>query len=154
MPIEVLALASAVSTVAGSISTAITAGKDMSDLLPRFAKLGELDAAIQAAEQGKHKGPLGRLSSSQAEGLEIATAKLKYKEAMTQLESTCRLFGPVGFWDSVVAEMSAARKRQKDALEEEMRRRDRLFWAISIICGVIIFLAGVSLMIYGATFLR
>ena len=47
MPIEVLALASAVSTVAGSISTAITAGKDMSDLLPRFAKLGELDAAIQ-----------------------------------------------------------------------------------------------------------
>ena len=154
MPIEVLALASAVSTVAGSISTAITAGKDMSDLLPRFAKLGELDAAIQAAEAGKHKGPLGRLSSSQAEGLEIATAKHKYNEAMKQLESTCRLFGPVGFWDMVVAEMADARKRQKARIEEEKRRRDQFFWIVSIIFGIILFSAGLALMIWGATFLR
>ena len=84
----------------------------MSDLYC-FAKLGELDAAIQAAKAGKHKGPLGRLSSSEAEGLEIATAKHQYNESMKQLESTCRLFGPPGFWDMVVAEMAESRKRRR-----------------------------------------
>ena len=54
--IEVLALASAVSTIAGSISSAVKAGKDVNSVLPAFGKLANLEAEINIAESGRHKG--------------------------------------------------------------------------------------------------
>ena len=77
--IEVLALASAVSTVAGGISSAVQAGKDVGSILPQFGKLAKLEADIHLAEKGRHKGPLGRLTSSEEEGFAIANAKMKHK---------------------------------------------------------------------------
>ena len=140
--IEVLALAGAVTQIAGSISSAIKAGKDTADLLPHFGKLAKLDADIQAAENGKHKGPLGRLTSSEEEGFAIASAKMKHKESMNELRSMCRLYGTPGMWDMVVAEQAAARKRHKAALEEEAERRDKIFWVISVVAGVAVFAIG------------
>ena len=105
--IEVLALASAVSQISGAISSAITAGKDVSSLMPKFGELAKLESEIQLAENGKHKGPLGRLSSSEEEGFAIAQAKMKHKEAMDEL------------------------------------------WGISLAVGVIIFLGGTGVMIWG-----
>ena len=89
--IEVLALASAVSTIAGSISSAVQAGKDVGSILPQFGKLAKLEADINLAEKGRHKGPLGRLTSTEEEGFAIANAKIKHKEAMDTLRSHCRL---------------------------------------------------------------
>ena len=94
--IEVLALASAVSTIAGGISSAVQAGKDVGSVLPQFGKLAKLEADIHLAEQGRHKGPLGRLTSTEEEGFAIANAKMKHKEAMDTLRSHCRLYGPPG----------------------------------------------------------
>jgi len=74
--IEVLALASAVSTVAGGISSAVQAGKDVGSVLPQFGKLAKLEADIHLAEKGRHKGPLGRLTSTEEEGFAIANAKM------------------------------------------------------------------------------
>ena len=48
--IEVLALAGAVTKVAGAISASVKAGRDVSDLLPHFGNLAKLDECIQAAE--------------------------------------------------------------------------------------------------------
>ena len=56
--IEVLALAGMVTKVAGSISSAIKAGKDINELMPAFGKLAEIESEINLAESGKHKGPL------------------------------------------------------------------------------------------------
>jgi hypothetical protein len=147
--IEVLALASAVSTVAGSISSGIKAGKDVGSLMPQFGKLAQLEADIHLAEKGRHKGPLGRLTSSEEEGFAIAQAKIKHKEAQDQLRSICMLYGPPGMWDMVVAEQAAARARQKKALEAAAARRDQIFWYISIGIGVVFFLTGTSGMIWG-----
>ena len=47
--IEVLALAGAVTKVAGAISASVKAGRDVSDLLPHFGNLAKLDADIQEA---------------------------------------------------------------------------------------------------------
>ena len=91
--IEVLALDSAVSTIAGSISSAVQAGKDVGSILPQFGKLAKLEADINLAEKGRHKGPLGRLTSTEEEGFAIANAKIKHKEAMDTLRSHCRLYG-------------------------------------------------------------
>ena len=148
--IEVLALASSVSTIAGSISTAIKAGRDVSDLLPHFGRLARLDAEIQAAESGKHKGPLGRLTTSEEEGFAIAQAKMKHKEATDMLRETCQLFGPPGMWALVQKEQAAARKRQQEALEAEAKARDQMFWGISCVLGVLVFSGGCYLMFWGA----
>ena len=89
--IEVLALAGMVTKVAGSISSAIKAGKDVNSIMPAFGKLANLESEINLAESGKHKSPLGRLTSSEEEGFAIAQAKMAHKKALSELRSMCRL---------------------------------------------------------------
>jgi hypothetical protein len=151
--IEVLALAGAVSKVASSISSAVQAGKDVGSILPAFGKLAKLEADINLAEKGRHKGPLGRLTSSEEEGFAIAQAKMKHKEVTDHLRSICQLYGPPGMWDTVVREQAAARKRHKDALEAQAAKRDRIFYILTIICAVLVFALGSTGLIWGAAFL-
>ena len=151
--IEVLALASAVSTIAGGISSAVQAGKDVGSVLPQFGKLAKLEADIHLAEQGRHKGPLGRLTSTEEEGFAIGNAKMKHKEAMDTLRSHCRLYGPPGMWETVQREMGAARARQKKALEEEAAKRDRIFSFITIAIACTVFAAGSGGLIWVAALL-
>ena len=151
--IEVLALASAVSTIAGSISSAIQAGKDVNSVMPAFGKLANLEAEIGIAEKGRHKGPLGRLTSTEEEGFAIAQAKMKHKECMDELRSITRLYGPPGMWDQVIFEQAAARKRRKDALEAEAEKRDKIFYLISVIAGILVFGLGTAGMFWGAAIL-
>ena len=148
--IEVLALAGAVTKIAGGITSAVQAGRDVNSLMPHFGKLAKLEADINLAEQGKHKGPLGRLTSSEEEGFAIAQAKMAHKQAMDQLRSACMLYGPPGMWDLVVREQAAARTRQKEALETAAAARDRLFWGISLVLGLVVFVGGIALMVYTA----
>jgi len=151
--IEVLALASAVSTVASSISSAIQAGKDVNSVMPAFGKLANLEAEIGIAERGRHKGPLGRLTSTEEEGFAIAQAKMKHKEVTDELRSICRLYGPPGMWESVVHEQAQARKRRKDALEAEAAKRDRIFYFITVVCAVSLFALGTAGLFWGAAIL-
>ena len=148
--IEVLALAGAVTKIASGISSAVQAGKDMNSLMPHFGKLAKLEADIHIAEKGKHKGPLGRLTSSEEEGFAIAQAKMAHKEAQNLLRETCMLYGPPGMWDMVVREQGEARRRQKEALEAQAAARDRLFWGLSLTLGVVVFLGGLGVMVYTA----
>ena len=151
--IEVLALASAVSTIAGSISSAIQAGKDVNSVMPAFGKLANLEAEIGIAEKGRHKGPLGRLTSTEEEGFAIAQAKMKHKEVTDELRSVCRLFGPPGMWESVVHEQAQARKRRKEALEAEAAKRDRIFYFLTVAVCVILFSIGTAGLFWGAAIL-
>lgn len=150
--IEVLALAGMVNQVAGGISSAIKAGKDVNSLMPEFGKLAKLESEINLAETGKHKGPLGRLSSSEQEGFALATAKIAKAKAWDELRSLCRS-GPdaeVGLWDAVVFETAQVRKRHKLALEEQADKRDKIFWIISIVFIALLFATATGGMIWGA----
>jgi len=151
--IEVLALASAVSTIASGISSAVKAGKDVNSVLPAFGKLANLEAEIGIAEKGRHKGPLGRLTSTEEEGFAIAQAKMKHKEVTDELRSVCRLYGPPGMWESVVHEQAQARKRRKDALEAEAEKRDRIFYFLTVLGCVLIFGIGTAGLFWGAAIL-
>jgi|TARA_B110000902_G_scaffold255846_1_gene321724 hypothetical protein len=151
--IEVLALASAVSTIAGSISSAIKAGKDVNSVMPAFGKLANLEAEIGIAEKGRHKGPLGRLSSTEEEGFAIAQAKMKHKECMDELRSITRLYGPPGMWDQVILEQAAARRRRKNALEAEAEKRDRIFYIITVVVACLVFALGSAGLIWVAALL-
>ena len=148
--IEVLALAGAVTKIATSVSSAVRAGKDITSVMPAFGKLANLEAQINIAEAGRHKGPLGRLTSTEEEGFAIAQAKMKYKQVQDELRSVCHLYGPPGMWDLVVREQAAARARQKKILDKEAEKRDRLFWVLSVVLGVGFFFAGSALMLWGA----
>ena len=151
--VEVLALAGAVTKIAGGISAAVKAGSDVVSLLPHFGKLAKLEADINLAESGKHKGVLGRLTSSEEEGFAIAQAKMAHKQAQDELKSACQLYGPSGMWNLVVQEQAAARVRQKEALEEQAKARDKLFWGISVTLGSLVFVGGIGLMIWGVDWL-
>ena len=151
--IEVLALASAVSSIAGGISSAIKAGKDVNSIMPAFGKLANLEAEIGIAEKGRHKGPLGRLTSTEEEGFAIAQAKMKHREVTDELRSVCRLFGPPGMWESVVHEQAQARKRRKEALEAEAAKRDRIFYFLTVAACVILFSIGTAGLFWGAAIL-
>jgi len=146
MIIEIATLASSVTTIGKSVSTAIKAGRDVGDLLPHFGKLAQLGVDINMAENGKHKGPLGRLSSPEAEGLQISQAKIAHKAAMDDLRTICSINGQ---WGLVQSEMAAARKRHKEAQELAAKQRDQLFWGLSLTAGVLVFIAGTAAMIWG-----
>lgn len=151
--IEVLALASAVSTIAGSISSAVQAGKDVGSVLPAFGKLAKLEADIHIAESGRHKGPLGRLSSTEEEGFAIANAKMKHKEAIDNLRSICQLYGPPGMWETVIREQAAARKRRADFLNAQAQKRDKIFYLVTVIIAVLVFALGTGGLFWGAAIL-
>ena len=151
--IEVLALAGMVTKVAGGISAAIKAGKDINGVMPAFGKLAKLESEIHLAESGRHKGPLGRLTSSEEEGYAIASAKMAHKKALTELRSMCRLHAEPGTWDMVVYETAQARKRHKLALEEEAEKRDKIFWLISVVFIALVLAVGTGGLIWGAALL-
>ena len=151
--IEVLALASAVSTIAGSISSAVQAGKDVGSVLPAFGKLAKLEADIHIAESGRHKGPLGRLSSTEEEGFAIANAKMKHKEAIDNLRSICQLYGPPGMRETVIREQAAARKRRADFLNAQAQKRDKIFYLVTVIIAVLAFALGTGGLFWGAAIL-
>jgi len=151
--IEVLALAGAVTKIAGGISAAIKAGKDINGVMPAFGQLAKVESEINLAESGRHKGPLGRLSSSEEEGFAIASAKMAHKKALAELRSMCRLHAEPGTWDMVVYETAQARKRHKLALEEEAEKRDKLFWLISVVSIGLLMAVGTGGLIWGAAIL-
>jgi hypothetical protein len=142
--IEILTLAASVTKIAGAISTGIKAGKDVASLMPTVGKLGELDAQIQIAETGQHKGVLRKLATTEQEAYAISHAKLAHKKAMDELRSHMMLFGGgVGAWDAFQRELSMARKRKADRLKyEAKKRRDREMMLAICICVISIAVGG------------
>ena len=152
--IEVLALAGAVKAVSGAISAAVKAGKDATSLMPEFARLAELDADIRSAESGTRKGFLGKLSSSDAEGFAIAEAKLAHKQAVDDLRSVCRLYGPPDMWETVLREQAAARVRHAASIKAHEAKREKVVWFISLAFGGFLFFILSGLIIFSAATLN
>ena len=152
--IEVLALAGAVKAVSGAISAAVKAGKDATSLMPEFGRLAELDAEIKLAESGKHKGFLGKLTSTEAEGFAIAEAKLAHKQDVDDLRSVCRLYGPPDMWETVLREQAAARVRHATALKAQADKRGKIVAIISMTFGAVLFFILSGLIIFGASTLN
>lgn len=153
--IEILTLAASVTKIAGAISSGIKAGKDVASLMPSVAKLGELDAQIQIAETGKHKGILSKLASTEQEAYAISSAKLAHKKAMDELRSHMLLFGGgTGAWDAFQRELSMARKRKADRLKyEAKKRREREMMLACAIC-VISVIVGIYIIYLWADYLK
>ena len=148
--IEVMALAGAVKGVSAAISSAIKAGKDIGSLAGPLAKLGDLDAQIQVAESGKHKGLLGKLSSSESEAFAIVAAKQAHKDAMDNLRQLMQLFGGPGQWESFQAELGRIRKRRAALLKEQARKRRQFEMIVVSIFAGILFIGGTVAMVYFA----
>jgi hypothetical protein len=56
-------------------------------------------------------------------------------------------------WDQVIFEQAAARKRRKDALEVEAAKRDKIFYLVSVIAGILVFGLGTAGLFWGAAIL-
>ena len=146
--IEVVALAGAINSISGAITSSIQAGRSLHQLSPNIAKLGALDSQIQAAEAGKHKGILSKLTSTESEAFSIAQAKMAHKNAMEKMRETMLLFGESGMWESFNKELADARARKKRQLEELSKIRKRNELIIACIIGAILFGVGSYVAIY------
>ena len=146
--IEVVALAGAINSISGAITSSIQAGRSLHQLAPKISKLGELDSQIQAAEAGKHKGILSKLTSTEAEAFSIAQAKMAHKGAMEKMRETMLLFGETGMWESFNKELADARARKKKQLEELSRIKKRNELIIACVLGAALFGVGSYVAIY------
>ena len=147
--IEVLALASSVTAISKSISAAVSAGQDVGTLMPSFGKFAKLGAEITAAETGKHKGFLGKLTSTEEEGFAIAQARMAHRKAHNDLREVCQLYGPPGMWDMVVHEQAKARTRRKKEIDALAAARDKRTLYLSIFAGAVTFVLGMTAMFWG-----
>ena len=148
--IEVMALAGGIKAVSAAISSAVKAGKDLSSLAPGLAKLRDLDAQVQLAETGKHKGLFGKLGSSESEAFAIVSAKAARDDAMNNLRELFQLYGKHGQWESFNAELGRIRKRKSDRLKEEAEKRRKLeIIVVSVVSGLLFF-GGTAAMVYFA----
>lgn len=152
--IEILTLAATVTKVAGAISSGIKAGRDVGSLMPAIGKLGELDAQIQLAETGKHKGIIGKLTATEQEAYAISSAKMAHKKAMDELRSNMQLFGDFGAWDAFQRELATQRKRRADQLKHQLKKRRKLEMMIFCGFGAIIFALGILIIYKWAIHLR
>jgi len=152
--IEILTLAATVTKVAGAISSGIKAGRDITSLMPAIGKLGELDAQIQIADSGKHKGIIGKLTSSEQEAYAISSAKMAHKKAMDELRSNMQLFGDYGAWDNFQSELAKQRKRRAEMIKIQLEKRRKLEMMIFCGVGVIIFALGIVVIYKWAIHLR
>lgn len=147
--IEVLALASSVTAISKSISAAVSAGQDVGSLMPSFGKFAKIGAEITAAETGKHKGFLGKLTSTEEEGFAIAQARMAHRKAHNELREVCQLYGPSGMWDMVVHEQAKARTRRKKEIDALAAARDKRTLYLSIAAGVVTFALGLAAIFWG-----
>jgi len=149
--IEILTLAASVTKIAGAVSSGIKAGKDISSLLPAIGKLGELDAQIQIAETGKHKGVISKLTNTEQEALAITQAKLAHKRAMDELRTHMMLFCEHGTWETFTRELALARKRKADHLKllAQQKRKREMMLAVLIF---VIIMAGIIYSLYEYAF--
>ena len=137
--IEVVALAGAINSISGAITSSIQAGRSLHQLAPNIAKLGALDSQVQMAQAGKHKGILSKLTSTESEAFSIAQAKMAHKKAMEKMRETMLLFGESGMWESFNKELADARARKKRQLEELSKIRKRNELIIACIIGAVFF---------------
>lgn len=152
--IEILTLAASVTKVAGAISSGIKAGKDLSSLMPQIGKLGQLDAEIQIAESGQHKGVIGKLTSTEQDAYAISQAKLAHKRAMNELRSHMTLFGELGSWEAFQREIGVQRRRRADLLKLQAKKKRQQEMLIAVIVSGIILSVGIYFLIHWIAYLR
>jgi hypothetical protein len=152
--IEVLALAGAVKAISGAISAAVKAGQDASSLMPEFVKLDKLGEDIKRAEAGEHRGVLGKLRSTEAEGYAIAQAKIEHREAINELRRVCLYSGVPNLWEMVLREQAAARVRHAAALKVQAEKRGKIVAIIGMVFGAALFFILSGLVIFGASTLN
>lgn len=144
--IEILTLAASVTKVAGAISSGIKAGRDVASLMPMIGKLGELDAEIQIAETGQHKGVISKLTSTEQDAFAISQAKLAHKRAMNELRSYMMLFGETGSWEAFQRELGIQRRRKADLLKLQAKKKRRQEMMIALAVFAIIVISGLYML--------
>lgn len=144
--IEILTLAASVTKVAGAISSGIKAGRDVASLMPMIGKLGELDAEIQIAETGQHKGVISKLTSTEQDAFAISQAKLSHKRAMNELRSYMMLFGETGSWETFQRELGIQRRRKADLLKLQAKKKRRQEMMIALAVFAIMVISGLYML--------
>jgi|TARA_Y100000033_G_C2757573_1_gene117338 hypothetical protein len=121
----------AVSAASSAISSAIKAGKDLSNLSGPVAKYAKAEAELNFGASRKKKSLFSRMTGAEQAGIDTYFKKLELDQMRAQLREVITIHGKPGAWEALQAEIARQRQIQKDELERRAKVRDAIImWTV------------------------
>jgi hypothetical protein len=124
--IDPISAFSIITTVSGSISSAVKAGRDLSSLAPKIKKIAEAEAELQYGASRKKNSILSKIKGSDAGAIDEFFKKEEMRQAYDKLRETVQLYGSMGQWERLSAEIARHRTMHKNMLEHRAKQKRQL----------------------------
>jgi hypothetical protein len=124
--IDPISAFSIISTVSGSISSAVKAGKDISSVAPKIKRMAEAEAELQFGASKKKNGFLSKFKGADVNAIDEFFKKEEMRQAYDQLRETVMLYGSMGQWERLSAEIARHRTMHKNMLELRAKQKRQM----------------------------
>lgn len=124
--IDPISAFSIISTVSGSISSAIKAGKDISSIAPKIKRMAEAEAELQFGASKKKNGFLSKFKGTDSNAIDEFFKKEEMRQAYDKLRETVMLYGSMGQWERLSAEIARHRAIHKNMLELRAKQKQQI----------------------------
>tara|TARA_R100000773_G_C4220226_1_gene118865 strand:+ start:18 stop:476 length:459 start_codon:yes stop_codon:yes gene_type:complete len=141
--IDPMSAFAAVSAASSAISSAIQAGRDISTLSGPISKYAKAEAQLQVGAKRKRNSLFSKLGGVEGNAIDEFFKKEEVAETRAKLREMFMLYGKVGQWERLQAEIARQRKLQMEAIEEEARikARNQAIMIVSLI-GIVTLIIG------------
>jgi len=137
-----------ISTVSGSVSSAIKAGRDISSLAPKLKKLAEAEAELQFGASRKKNSFFNKIKGADSDGIDSFFKKEEMRQAYDKLRETVQLYGTMGQWERLSAEIARHRTMHKNMLELRAKQRRQLVTFVAGAAAIILMGAAIITILF------
>lgn len=127
--IDPISAFSAICAGHAALKKGVEMGKDLGSLQRAISSYAKGEAELQFGEAKKKKS---RFSVAEDSAIEKHFKKEKLDDMRNELRSMFRLYGKVGQWERLQAEIAAERARIKKELEIEAAKKERMLIGIIV----------------------
>ena len=127
--IDPISAFSAICAGHAALKKGVEMGKDLGSLQRAISSYAKGEAELQFGESKKKKS---RFSIAEDSAIEKHFKKEKLDDMRNELRSMFRLYGKVGQWERLQAEIAAERARIKKELEIEAAKKERMLIGIIV----------------------
>ena len=146
--IDPISAFSIITTVSGSISSAVKAGRDLSSLAPKLKKLAEAEAELQFGASRKKNSFLNKIKGADSDGIDSFFKKEEMRQAYDKLRETVQLYGTMGQWERLSAEIARHRTMHKNMLELRAKQKRQMITFIVGTAAIIVMGAAVITILF------
>lgn len=146
--IDPISAFAAVSAGHSAIMKAVKMGKDLGSLSGAISRYAKGEAELQFGESRQKSS---RFSVAEDSAIEKHFKKEQMRQMRDELRSIFLLYGGMGQWERLQAEIANERARIQKELQEQARKRDLI---INITVGTLVTVLGLGIIIAWALYLR